>query len=183
MGKQGKTHRETTQTREAFEIYYKMGAERSLSKLSTLMGVHHRTVEHWSSWFSWQDKLRIRDAKSNQELDAIVDRNNAALKDELADWKYKHTTMEDMKIKMIKMCIKLIDKALVAFDNDLLEISTIRELTDIMRMVQSLYNMPIEKIQIDLTNKAIVKEKLEKYGDTFQEIAAEQLINVTNETE
>ena len=176
-------HRETTETRRLFEVYYKMGAGRSLSKLSELSGTNKRTLEYYSSWFKWQDKIKIRDAEDNQALEAIIDRNNVALKDEIADWQYRHTTADDMKFKMLKLCIKLIEGALKNLESGTLEISTIRELTDIMRMTQSLYNMPETKIQIDLTAKATVEEKLKKYGDTFQEIAAEQLVNVTNETE
>jgi len=48
--------------KDAFELYFAMGASRSLSRLSKLTGVNHRTIEDWSQAFKWQERIKEREA-------------------------------------------------------------------------------------------------------------------------
>ena len=53
--------KETAQAFEAFDLYCKMGAERSLRKVEQQLNKSHALIGRWSSTWSWQKRSRDYD--------------------------------------------------------------------------------------------------------------------------
>lgn len=68
----GKAGRETARAMEAFEVYYLMGIERSLARVSDEMGISIGTVTKWSTKYNWVERVKQRDEK-NMRLVAYAD--------------------------------------------------------------------------------------------------------------
>ena len=74
--------KETLQNKEAFENYYSMGNDRSLSKLKAkLMSLKCpysvldlKTFQRWSKAFNWQERIALRDINNGKELEKKVDK-------------------------------------------------------------------------------------------------------------
>lgn len=54
---------ESAQAYEAFSLYLKMGAERSLRKVEQELNKSHALIGRWSSTWSWQKRSRDYDAE------------------------------------------------------------------------------------------------------------------------
>jgi len=54
-------HRDTLETRRAFDFYYTLGEKRTLKQVAAEFGTSERTAENWSRWFDWQDRVEMRD--------------------------------------------------------------------------------------------------------------------------
>lgn len=52
---------ESKEQLEAFELYYQMGAKRSIRSVSEKIGRTKRTVASWSYNFKWSDRVAQRD--------------------------------------------------------------------------------------------------------------------------
>lgn len=55
--------KESVQAYEAFSLYLKMGAERSLRKVEQELNKSHALIGRWSSTWSWQKRSRDHDAE------------------------------------------------------------------------------------------------------------------------
>lgn len=73
-----KPKRETIRHREAFEYYWSMGADRTLTAVAEKFGVSETAAKGWSVAFEWRDKVNLRD---NKVADVISNKNiNEAVK-------------------------------------------------------------------------------------------------------
>ena len=74
--------KETLKNKEAFELYYSMGNDRSLAKLKAkLMSskspysvLNLKTFQRWSKNFNWQERIALRDVNNGKELEKKVDK-------------------------------------------------------------------------------------------------------------
>ena len=69
--------------REAFEIYYQLGENRSLRKVADKVGRTERTVAGWSRTFNWVDRVNqreIEDAKNNATDKALLNSQTTDVK-------------------------------------------------------------------------------------------------------
>lgn len=69
--------------REAFEIYYQLGEQRSLRKVADKVGRTERTVAGWSRTFNWVDRVNqreIEDAKNNATDKALLNSQTTDVK-------------------------------------------------------------------------------------------------------
>lgn len=57
--------------REAFEIYYQMGDERSLKKVADKVDRTERCVAGWSRQFQWVDRVSQREIEEKKQDNAI----------------------------------------------------------------------------------------------------------------
>lgn len=64
--------KETLKHQEAFDYYYALGKDRSLKAVAEHFSYGVRTVEKWSSEFSWQDRIHQRDQKNAEKLECIT---------------------------------------------------------------------------------------------------------------
>lgn len=67
---------ETLRHREAFEYYYKLGANRTLIQVAAQFNVSVQTTTKWNKSFSWQEKVQKRD---NKNAIAIAERNDKVI--------------------------------------------------------------------------------------------------------
>jgi transposase len=67
-----KQREETPEQKNAFEIYFMMGDDRSYRKLAKQLGKGVTTISNWARAFDWQDKIDSRDA----QVDQIVEQRN-----------------------------------------------------------------------------------------------------------
>jgi hypothetical protein len=67
-----KQREETPEQKNAFEIYFLMGDDRSYRKLSKQLGKGVTTISNWARAFDWQTKIESRDA----QVDQIVEQRN-----------------------------------------------------------------------------------------------------------
>lgn len=73
--------KETLRHREAFEIYYSMGKERSYTKVAQRCTVSRTTIAKWAKRYGWQERMVVRDGEIGK---AVERRNIASLIDEKA---------------------------------------------------------------------------------------------------
>ena len=67
--------KENSLQREAFEIYYQLGDQRSLRLVAEKVGRTERTIAGWSRSYSWVDRVsqrEIEDAKNGANNKAIL---------------------------------------------------------------------------------------------------------------
>ena len=57
----GRAKNETGQHRAAFELWYALGADRSLSEVARRSKVHVSSVANWSAAFGWEKRLLARE--------------------------------------------------------------------------------------------------------------------------
>lgn len=75
--------KENSLQREAFEIYYQLGKERSLKKVADEVSRTERTVAGWSRTYNWVDRVsqrEIEEAKSGALDDAALNSQTIASK-------------------------------------------------------------------------------------------------------
>ena len=53
---------------EGFEVYYALGAKRSLKKVSEGMGVSLKTAEKWSKDHYWVERCELREIRTNTQI-------------------------------------------------------------------------------------------------------------------
>jgi len=83
-------HQETAEQAAAFEAYYAMGAGRSLAKLrqhfidiASETQPSLRTLQNWSKWFHWQQRVAIKDKAVAAGIDKKTTKANI---DRKAKW-------------------------------------------------------------------------------------------------
>jgi hypothetical protein len=59
--------KESTRSLDAFEQYYQLGDQRSLSRLAEITSIPRNTLERWSVSFDWQARIL---ARKNEEIAA-----------------------------------------------------------------------------------------------------------------
>lgn len=73
----------------AFEHYYSLGDDRTLSKVAKYMKVTEQTVQKWSSKFKWQERIRVREVqaldRTNVHTKLQIDEVKKAVADYLGD--------------------------------------------------------------------------------------------------
>lgn len=62
--------RETLRHKEAFEFYYRLGAERTLAKVSEEFKISFKSISLWSSSFNWKERIEQRDIQIGKELES-----------------------------------------------------------------------------------------------------------------
>ena len=69
---------------EAFNIYFKLGSERSYKRVAKMMGVKERTVARWAKKENWQTRIEQRDIEVSRGLEKKI---NEAVIDEKAAYR------------------------------------------------------------------------------------------------
>lgn len=67
-----KQKKETEAQKQAFELYYSMGAKRSLAAVAGSCGKTTRTIGEWSRIFKWQDRIVQREIEETQEKGSVA---------------------------------------------------------------------------------------------------------------
>lgn len=80
---------EPFETRAAFELYYKLGEQRSLERIAKQVGRHRTTIEDWSTKYRWQARLKERE---RQAAEYLIMQQSAA---EEAETRKQHLTLID----------------------------------------------------------------------------------------
>ena len=155
------TRYENLRHKEAFEFYYALGPDRTLDAVADKFGVTLSTVQHWSHFFSWRERLTDRD-------------------NEIAR-RYAEESMREAvknRIEYSKLIQRLMQRAEEKFRNHELEPQTI---TDVVRLVQleiQLAESTDELVKrVDSTGRTLVREMTlrEVIGDEYDEQLARRI--------
>jgi hypothetical protein len=83
---------ETAEQRMAFDLYYRMGNDRSLVKVAEQTGKHLNTIKLWSARFAWQERVAEREKATTLKREDVQD----VLREQ--DLKKKHVKVLDVAI-------------------------------------------------------------------------------------
>jgi len=64
----GEIRNENLRHTQAFEYYFSLGADRSHKAVADHFDVTLSTVQHWSHWFNWRERILDRDNEVAREL-------------------------------------------------------------------------------------------------------------------
>ena len=100
-----KEKEETFEMKNAFEVYYMMGKNRSLNKTAKETGCSTTSVKRWASTFNWQQRILDRD---NELAEKLRERNDNLLVNSKAFYRsaiYKLTQrfIEDVEAGRIRI--------------------------------------------------------------------------------
>ena len=88
----GSSSSENAEQRMAFDLYYRMGVDRSLVKVAEKTEKHLNTIKNWSAQFGWQERVVEREkaiAENNREVQVVLQEQ---------DLKKKHIKILDVAI-------------------------------------------------------------------------------------
>lgn len=125
--KDKKLKAETNIQREAFELYYSLGEERSLKAVALHFGKSERTIANWSREFSWVDRCTQRTVEES-------------------DSKEKKAIQLDVKTTYRRLFNNLIAEAVRDFKNGKLRIKNISDLEKVAKMDLALIDSPIDSV-------------------------------------
>ena len=95
--KDGRYKGETPEATEAFSMYVKMGADRSLAAVAESMECNISMVERWSKQFGWRDRiLKMQEEEAARAKEQIKEQYFADA-EKLRDFKY--TILDTLKEK------------------------------------------------------------------------------------
>jgi len=72
--------KETLRHREAFEYYYSLGHDRSLTSVALQCGISERSVAAWSKAFDWQARIEQRDQENARRIQQKTDETIVGVK-------------------------------------------------------------------------------------------------------
>lgn len=124
-GKKLKT--ETNIQREAFELYYSLGEERSLKSVATHFGKSERTIANWSRDFSWVDRCTQRAVEES-------------------DSREKKAIQLDVKTNYRRLFNNLLAEAVRDFKAGKLKIKSISDLEKVAKLDLALIDSPIDAV-------------------------------------
>ena len=102
-------NKENRLQKEAFEIYYQLGADRSLRKVAEKVGRTERTIAGWSRSYSWVDRVsqrEIEDAKNNATDKALLNSQTTDVKTRYRIMINNLMAKASQKIAKGELCIK-----------------------------------------------------------------------------
>lgn len=103
--------------KEAFEMYYAMGDERSMRKLAKALNTSLTTVNNWAQSFDWTSRIEVRDAQVGRMLEAKT-----------------NETVVEMKAKYHTFLKGLIARAIENFKEKTLNIEDIDDLVKVIKL-------------------------------------------------
>lgn len=142
--------------RMAFESYYKLGDNRSISKIAKDLTKARSTVQDWSSKFRWVSRVKERE---RQAAEYLLMQKSAQ---EEAETKRKHLTLIDAAISTFSK--KLVENKIV--------IKTVDDLQKLVNMRWKLAHMPDKRVNpaaikggasIDLRLRGMEKTELQSF--------------------
>lgn len=138
---------ETREHKTAFNAYYLMGADRSLVSVADQCGVSERTVARWSTEFSWQERITLKDIDLSRKTEEVLD---DAVVNTRADYRkmIKENMAEDVKLD--SYVTTLIGKAKDKIEKGELTVESIKDLTELMRVKQGSTAKKVELMKADL---------------------------------
>lgn len=137
---------ETPFQREVFNIYYSMGNERSIKNLhSYLMRLKEegkieeevpceRTLKRWSKLFNWQLRIKQKNIEVNKKLNEQLDEDVLEIK---ANYRNIIRTLLEEQMQILKEYKE---------QNKSIQIKGVRDLREIVQMVETLINLDLELI-------------------------------------
>lgn len=136
---------ETPKAFEAFELYCKLGEERSLVKVGRKLGKSTTLIERWSSQWKWVNRARDYDNEmKRRELQA------------------QKKAYQDMQKRQIGMAIQLQKKAFEALQNLPVDKMTAKDIKEFMKLGAAL-----ERANMDI---AIAEQSRNADDDTTVDI-------------
>lgn len=108
--------------KEAFEMYYVMGDDRSMRKLAKALNISLTTINNWAQSFDWTSRIEVRDSAIGKELERKTNETVVEMKAKyhtflkgliaraIEDFKNKHLGIEDVDdlIKVMKLDLELL---------------------------------------------------------------------------
>jgi len=142
--------RETKEHPAAFNEYYLMGNDRSLVSVASRCGVCVKTAERWSKELNWQDRIALKDIEISRKL-------NDGLDDVVVNTKADYRKMIKERLGSIKTETSYLTNAygtaktkLEDENNTELDVTSIRELTDLAKAMQGMYREEQALMKLDL---------------------------------
>lgn len=145
--------KESARAKKGFEIYYKLGPDRSLAEVGRKLGISKVSVEKMSSAHSWVERVEKRDSKVSE---TALDNHDEML----AQAKRENFEIIRLAKEKLKAKIKKIEKDGGVFDVSLTEFERLAKLELLM------LGDPTERISDDtitgLIKRAAQLERLNK---------------------
>lgn len=116
-----KVKEESPEMKNAFEIYFLMGDDRSYRKLSKQLGKGVTTISNWARSFDWQTRIDARD----KQVDQIVEHRN-------------NKTMAEIKLEQARQIDAMINKFWEKVNKGKIEIESITEYEKIWKIRQEI---------------------------------------------
>ena len=129
--------------REAFEVYYLLGEERSIRKVARQVNKSATTIQNWSNQFNWQERVEIRDSTVKRAFEEKVEKVD--------------DTVVNIKAQYHKVLKFVIAEALKDIQSGRLKITNIRDLIGVIELDMSLLGEEDRRSQgqMEDLNKAI----------------------------
>lgn len=143
---------ETPKQREAFEVYYMMGDERSVRKVAKQVNKSATTIQNWATMFNWRERVEIRDTQVKRQFDSQMEKSN--------------DTIVNIKAQYHKLLKFTIGEALKDIQDGKLRITSIRDLLGVIELDLSLLGEEDRrsKGQMEDLNRAI-QSSLAMFGN------------------
>ncbi|MCK9570749.1 hypothetical protein M0R72_17500 [Candidatus Pacearchaeota archaeon] len=149
---------ETLRHKEAFEYYLGMGQDRSIPKVAQKYSVSTAAVKKWSKAFSWQQRLKTREAKIGAKVEESTDR-----------------TIADFKADLLKAWRGAQDRWIEKFDADKINPRDYKDLETATRNILLLLGEPTERgeMSVDVPVEKLA-EKLDAIANNRAEAGGSQ---------
>lgn len=135
--------------REAFELYYALGENRSLKAVALHFGKSERTIANWSRAFSWVDRCIQRTVEES-------------------DSKEKKSIQLDVKTAYRRLFNNLVAKAVEDFKLGKLRIKSISDLEKVAKMDLALIDSPIDNLNGEAKLEPEDREAIEALMETIK---------------
>jgi len=142
---------ETLRHREAFDFFYILGYERSISKVANQFGVSFTSARKWSESFSWKDRVQKRDGELADAMDEQSKQDTLRLRTKIKD-----------------VIGSVIDRSVVEIDGKLIptfHIEGVQDFERAVRLFQLLNGEPTDRRELigNIDARAVIIAKLDRY--------------------
>ena len=182
---------ETLRHREAWEYYYGLGDARTLVQVASRFNVSVQAVVNWVKSFNWQDKIRERDARIKNKLDAKQENKILQRKEELlqvtnvAIGRFIEAVSGKRKVKQPDGSYTIVDVP----SDERACIKSVKDFKDLVDVWLKLSGEPTDNIAVNIQNKEFIKNLVSVLDtalgndDELKLKVAEALINYGANTE
>ena len=164
-----KQPKESLERKSAYEYYYSLGKDRSLTQVSAKVGKARCTIANWSKWFKWQKRVEARDQVIAKQLEKKVD-------NEIINTKANYRKEIKQNLNIIKLALRT---ALVKVGDGFKSAAEVEEVRDLSALVTAYERLV--KLDLQLLGEPDVKIGLDgSFAPTKIEIIA---VNVEKNNE
>lgn len=138
---------ETKRHGDAFDYYYSLGNDRTLSALQVHCKCSPRAVANWSKAFNWKERIIQRDLEINKRTE---EKTNNAIVNTKADYRADIKKNRDVLVVIRQRFEKLVEDATEKIESGVIEIKDVTDLDKVATSLKKLHDLDREYIKLDL---------------------------------